>query len=112
MASKRTAAPTRSTDDFSAWVARTVPDGVHVDVIVVQTFYRDGGHERKNFHVHVYLSHAGNKIDQASHNLQSLARWVTDVAIPVLFPPPQRPLRKLTVESKKLTYQPVEPLFD
>ncbi len=109
---KRSPAPTKSTDDFAAWVAKTVPDQVQVYIWVSRSYYRDQGHQINNFQMNIELSHNGHSIEQKSHSLANLARWLIEVAIPVLFPPPKRPLRKLTSESRKLEYRPIEPLFD
>lgn len=99
-------APTKSTDDFASWVAATVPDDVWVSVTVHRSYRRDGGRRSENFEMDIYLDYKGRHISQRSHDLNSLARWLQQVAIPHLFPPPPKPEpRRLGDHGRQLEHK-------
>lgn len=116
---KRLAKPKVTTlDSLSTWLTTILPDGVHLTLSVYQTFERSKGSTHAYFNCTIELDKGGQVTRKQSHNLDALASWVTAIAIPELFPPPrppERPLRKITVDRPKLEYKPIlttNDLFD
>jgi len=108
---KPKAPPTKSTDDFAAWVAASVPDDVWVSITVHRSYRRDGGRRSENFEMDIYLDYKSKHISQRSHDLAALARWLQQVAIPVLFPPPPKPQpRRLGDHGRQIVHKPMKTL--
>lgn len=108
---KKIAAP-KSTDDFVKWVSDAVPEGTWVYAHVIYTSKRDGGRSATSYDVYLSVKRGGVEVSKTHHSFAVLGAWLRDVAIPTLCPPPQRPLRKLTIERPKLEHHPIERLFD
>lgn len=109
--------PTRMTkpkittfDSFSTWLSGTVPDGVELRIFVHQYLSRNQGYTHAYVSYTVELTRGAACLEKKSHNLAALASWVTCIALPELFPPPrppERPLRKITVDRPKLEHRPI-----
>lgn len=105
-------APPKNTDDFIKWVSDVVPEGVRVYAHVTYMNSREGGRTSTYYDVYLSLKRGEIDVEKKSHSFQVLGLWVRDEAIPALFPRPQRPVRKLTIERPKLEHRPIERLFD
>lgn len=108
---KKIAAP-KTTDDFVKWVSDAVPEGTAVYVHVTYLSKREGGRSTTSYEVYLSVKRGSVDLTKTHHSFAVLGIWLRDVAIPALCPPPQRPLRKLTIERPKLEHHPIERLFD
>lgn len=78
------AAPTKNQHAFAAWVMSKVPKQVYVKITATRSYVRRGGFRSEEFSMRIALDKYGEKIEQTSDDLEALARWLTDVALPCL----------------------------
>lgn len=117
-------APTKSADDFATWLQDALPDDVYAYFHVERSFHRERGRKSESVEYWLHLHRGAGKhstgLDQRTHDLAILARWINAVAIPHMFPPPPKPQpRRLgdhgrQIEHKtarRIAYDPPEELL-